>query len=683
MLIIDLEGPTSSIGEAVETISYSDLTGTTLVQSTQSLAGKGTVAERREQMTYDNDIRSLVSWADEESEAPPGHWTLHFENAIIAVLATREELVPLYKMALDLMSDHRLANNLQRQFYAFYTDLNTAENLPFAKRLAAFFRSKKARSRIARVVVDRQISSAHSLTEEDLKSRRRYDATVAQNLEDWLQTTKEFSSTIPQSGSSSIASSASGESAADDEDSGDEDEFEHLDTPGLTHAIHSLVDSKPFMNMVTGLKQFLLPRGLLDDLLSIPREDIKFESQAETLINRLQGFFEDISGLQWDWWPLKPRKRHLQPYEVRVIWTCHCKEIRWKEMHVNQAEILKMLLRENSQESIRHPFCAMLTKASMVQNSSSRQDPEDSNNQQTSLLGYKPNSLQPQSTSGMQRPGAMLPSPPSKTSSSTNAHSSSGSSSANPQNSYQTAVQASSGGARKLKWLVFGTTGGRHTLEIGQVGDLELSSDLVFLRKLKKEHTLLRGRIRSYLSLWKLDHWEFVKFRRYQSMRERIIMEKIDLPPPEAKDYDFLPRPPNTTAEELISHHEFQMLMRVCTSSHRFTPYNIFHDCLRFDSSCDWLVKRLPKKLTQIEVDAYDQVNDIAWGIEAKFVLSAIRVFALHLLFFLPSLGFWIWWQNGHPGDLQNASIPISVFLGFASMFWSTVTISNSYRMAA
>ncbi|OCK86932.1 uncharacterized protein K441DRAFT_597048, partial [Cenococcum geophilum 1.58] len=72
-------------------------------------------------------------------------------------------------------------------------------------------------------------------------------------------------------------------------------------------------------DMLASLKEFLLLYGLLNKILLIPRECIIYNLRGKgTLLNTIQGLLEDITALEWDWWPLSPRMRLLRYYKIQV-----------------------------------------------------------------------------------------------------------------------------------------------------------------------------------------------------------------------------------------------------------------------------------------------------------------------------------------------------------------------------
>ena len=43
---------------------------------------------------------------------------------------------------------------------------------------------------------------------------------------------------------------------------------------------------------------------------------------TETIPNRIKGVIEDLTRVSWDWWPLKPRRRHIPAGYARIRWYC-------------------------------------------------------------------------------------------------------------------------------------------------------------------------------------------------------------------------------------------------------------------------------------------------------------------------------------------------------------------------
>jgi hypothetical protein len=147
---------------------------------------------------------------------------------------------------------------------------------------------------------------------------------------------------------------------------------------------------------------------------------------------------------------------------------------------------------------------------------------------------------------------------------------------------------------------------------------------------------------------------------------------------PESSDYEYKPRPPTATPEKLITQHEFEIYVRLCLQPCwiRLIPFT--HECcFTRDSAVDY-VDKLPKfnKLLDKQVQGAEHV----WGIQARYVVSAVRVAIIHALILFVSFGLWIWWQWRHPDDLQGAAVPLTVAGVLMSTFWASAGVLKILR---
>jgi hypothetical protein len=66
-------------------------------------------------------------------------------------------------------------------------------------------------------------------------------------------------------------------------------------------------------------------------------------------------------------------------------------------------------------------------------------------------------------------------------------------------------------------------------------------------------------------------------------------------------------------------------------------------------------------------------VEKIAFGIEADYLPSSAFFFFYHAILILSGFSFWIYWLKEHPGDLQNASVPLFTLFALIAAFWAFV----------
>lgn len=129
-----------------------------------------------------------------------------------------------------------------------------------------------------------------------------------------------------------------------------------------------------------------------------------------------------------------------------------------------------------------------------------------------------------------------------------------------------------------------------------------------------------------------------------------------------------------------ISRHEFEIIVQMCITPCRFASLPILHDCLSIEESATHIVGRLPKKNKEFMVYERNPRDRYFWGIQARYVVSAIRVVTIHVFILCVSFGTWIWWQWKHPDDLQGASVGLTVAGVLMSTFWSSTGVLKGLR---
>lgn len=117
-----------------------------------------------------------------------------------------------------------------------------------------------------------------------------------------------------------------------------------------------------------------------------------------------------------------------------------------------------------------------------------------------------------------------------------------------------------------------------------------------------------------------------------------------------------------------ISPHEFKRRFYTCYK--RGLTCRFLHRCKKPCRTSREAVERIPKKLRPLEEGGAHREN--FWGILAIEKISALAVAIYHALILTGPFAFWFLWlfKWGHPGDLQNASIPVAVVIGLLSLFW-------------
>jgi hypothetical protein len=155
-----------------------------------------------------------------------------------------------------------------------------------------------------------------------------------------------------------------------------------------------------------------------------------------------------------------------------------------------------------------------------------------------------------------------------------------------------------------------------------------------------------------------------------------VLGDKTDLPT-DYVEYQYEPKPPAARNPLIDPHHATHFLS--CDSPCR---WNILHECAPelIDRKT---IERIPQKLTRFDVHNAQSPESEAWGLKARYRISAAYMTFYHFLILVPPFVFWGWWQSGHPDDIQNASIPATVAIGLLSLFWCTNGILAEGRLMA
>ena len=229
----------------------------------------------------------------------------------------------------------------------------------------------------------------------------------------------------------------------------------------------------------------------------------------------------------------------------------------------------------------------------------------------------------------------------------------------------------------KELWVNFGVDGSWIPTELDQLGGLNLVSDSAFLRNLGRRHREIRGWFRHYFSFRILSYWEFLRFKRLPLLPPQTIDIEADLPT--SGDYEYNPRPPVATRDRpSITKHEFEVYVRLCLDPCWLSSLLTSHKCRTVEDSAVDIVDKIPKYKKLLEERA--QGDEQVWGIRARYVVSGIRVVAIHIAILCISSGVWIWWQWKHPDDLQGAAVALTAAFLLISTFWSATGVLRDLR---
>lgn len=153
---------------------------------------------------------------------------------------------------------------------------------------------------------------------------------------------------------------------------------------------------------------------------------------------------------------------------------------------------------------------------------------------------------------------------------------------------------------------------------------------------------------------------------------------KPEYPGPQQSSYHFAPRPidpdPPMSPEEFKHWFEDQAWPRTAFRklSKRFTKARSL-DII----SNDVVNEKIPKRDSMLEEQ--DVSREIFWGLYVVEKRSWLMSTFYSFVFLLPSVYFFFAWlfQWRHHNDLQNASVPITLSIGFLGTFWGSIFLTS------
>ena len=215
---------------------------------------------------------------------------------------------------------------------------------------------------------------------------------------------------------------------------------------------------------------------------------------------------------------------------------------------------------------------------------------------------------------------------------------------------------------------MFGVQGWYRSLELQGIPIPEPPCDSDFFKTLRTFHRAQRSTFLHWFSAFQFLNCRFVKF-------EKIFINGItsgskdELPDDDGHSniYIYNPRGPNVKPP-VIDPNVLHFLLSECDEVCLWRFLNPWHRCIRLGEHLSYLSK-IPKK-----TDGFSMLDEtgekIAFGIEAGYKVSLGRLAIYHLILILAPVGFWAWWMVKHPGDWQNATVPLLAATALIVVFW-------------
>ncbi|CAN9179693.1 unnamed protein product [Alternaria alternata] len=598
------------------------------------------------------------------------------------VLANDTELRALCSRVVNVLGKAEFANEGRKLLKSFYCGLLMDARTQLEKQSVSLLKSRNGRIRISSNIAeiisspDVEHSEAEKRAEEQIRMRR-------ERLEIWAEDYTHTSHADEDSHEWDAVQLRLVEKV-----NGQPEDFEHADS-GTSHSGDSVEgfdlegetkenfmkkvtemenffrNSRSFEVLLDGFRELLLPQSLRDIL---PATSVEISTEEDKSIsNQMKSLVEDFTMLDWDWWPLTPRMRALNPNEKRLIWKCSCGTRLWKEISAKEANVVSLLLPSLETESLSMPQCTKFSADLPLW----RRLADD--------IKYSFSTL----TGGQQRTSPTALGSTTTTTTTTGVQATTtGQTSANPQTpaqipqpfpaNQQLISVSGSGSPPSLRWIIFGTQPYNKTAELEHIEIDDFTNDSRFFRSLRDHYRKHRGLLSRWLSIWRIGACD--GFDRVAS--DLVFLENPELPT-DFVEYIYNPRaPPNGNAENpLISRHKASMFMN-CNDPCR---WRFFHNCVPHLINRR-VIDRVPRKKSKFAIRDDNSMEHQAWGITVRHEISVAYVVCYHVLILALPFAFWGWWQHNHPDDLQNAAVPITVVAGLLSLFWGANGILTEGR---
>lgn len=159
--------------------------------------------------------------------------------------------------------------------------------------------------------------------------------------------------------------------------------------------------------------------------------------------------------------------------------------------------------------------------------------------------------------------------------------------------------------------------------------------------------------------------------------------QSFELPSDYNNQYQYRLRP---TYSAPITKHIFQHYFYGCydseTRMHRLHASLPLMPACRIRNPASELLDYFPKRDRKVAASAQSDKVEVCYGLVARECRSFHRVVVYLLLFMAPAFWFIFAWlfQWGNEGDLQDATIPITLMLTSVSVLWAVVYSGSDVR---
>ncbi|CAO2651710.1 Nn.00g042800.m01.CDS01 [Neocucurbitaria sp. VM-36] len=434
----------------------------------------------------------------------------------------------------------------------------------------------------------------------------------------------------------------------------------NLDIPEPQALTKFLTGNHAFDNLTTNLRRFMtryrydwysidlqwrreLSTIAPPSLRSSGAGDVDFlEAETPGLLDSLKMSMESYTGKAWNWEPLLPPVYPFPPGKVRLKWICTCGRRLTIDVSPNLAlKVGEYLLRNNqSSGTIDVP----IAQPSNVPSTQPANTPSG-----TPAFGNTGPSTNPSlpSAASVATPYSV----PNQGGTGGYQGNTSTSSALGPTQPSQSAT------APPLTYVLLCVD--RHgKLRSAQMNVKDFKSDDEFFETLKSQYRGLRGFWHYWFHPEEYDYCSFSKFERYYV--DHLSWKCNELP--DHTDYQYIKQLPLKPYVAPIPPEEWRHRFHGLKTGQRLEALPL-----------------IPQRVQRFQISTHISREDF-WGLNVEYRPSFRIILAWHVLITSGGWGFIGWWLKGHPGDLQNAVVVITVILGVLILFWSLIDKRFTHR---
>ncbi|XP_014560348.1 hypothetical protein COCVIDRAFT_89616 [Bipolaris victoriae FI3] len=401
----------------------------------------------------------------------------------------------------------------------------------------------------------------------------------------------------------------------------------------------------------------MLPYRLRQIIETTPKNSLALISHSDIgRVNNAKSHLETYTEYLWDWWPLAPRIPKLATGEQHLQWKLGRRKLYVRVLQ-EHAEAVREILKIAADHPLKCHCCtAKPPRAScMVLRSIFRP-----------VLGLLEHNKQRSASSGSSSSKAAMAYTPTS-------NNTSGASSSNiscgptaPSPTTQPAPTR----------IIFGVQGLRKSLEIEQIEICSQMNDQIFFLELKKRYKKHRLMVSRWLSPFQFHHCDFVRFRKISVDRVFFSCEGLPEDIVVANEYEYDPKPPLGKIP-LIEPDVFAACLDSCDDGCKWSVLGPWlHDCFQLQPDKE-RITCIPKKKKEFAVKSKYDAENLVWGIQPGYAVSLVMILIYALVPLLSAFGFWIYWLAHHPGDWQNASVPMVTAVTLETLLLSLLVLSS------